>query len=144
MAHPGGENDHHQNRKEMIGSGSAKPKPLSETETLRVPKNNNRVKASKMPKRRRDTASHTTGRETVVVERLIKMKVHCNFSNKQLQEIIKLYEPEDAQFIKKTVQKELRQNFRAFRLHGCCTCEEFIWIVGETIDCEICGNQAGR
>ena len=61
---------------------------------------------SKNRKRKRDRVKDVGGSKRVV-ERLIEMKVNCNFSQKQMQEIISLYGPEDAAFIKKTVEKEL-------------------------------------
>lgn len=99
---------------------------------------------SKMPKKRKRGRPSCKGGRARVIERLIKMKVKCNFSAGQLKEIMSLYETEEAQLIKKIVQKELRQNYSAIRLHGCSTCEDFVWIAGENMDCDNCHNQAGR
>ena len=82
--------------------------------------------------------------QTGVVDRLIKLKVKCNFSVKQLQKIIRLYEPNECKSIEKSLKKELRQNYSAFRLHGCAKCDNFIWISNENRPCDICGNQDGR
>lgn len=81
---------------------------------------------------------------TDIVERLIRMKVKCNFSAEQLKQISGLYEAKDADEMLKIVRTELRHNYSAFRLHGCSQCEEFIWIAGEKMDCDICQNQVGR
>ena len=78
------------------------------------------------------------------MDRLIEMKVKCNFSVKQLHQIINLYQPSEAKLIVKLVLKELREDFSAYRLHGCSQREDFIWIAGENQDCDICNDQDGR
>ena len=78
------------------------------------------------------------------MNRLIEMKVKCNFSVDQLQQIINLYQPSEAKSITKIVRKELREDYSAYRLHGCAGCEEFVWIAGENRPCDICNNQHGR
>ena len=81
---------------------------------------------------------------TGIVDRLIKLKVKCKFSVSQLQKVIRLYEPKESKAIEKLIYKELRQNYSAYRLHGCAGCEEFVWIAGENRPCDICNNQHGR
>ena len=96
------------------------------------------VKQLKMPqKRKRDVTSG-------VVDRLIEMKVKCNFSINQLEQIILLHQPANAKSISKLVRKELREDYSAYRLHGCAQCEDFIWIAGENQPCDNCNNQDGR
>ena len=96
---------------------------------------------AKMPQKRKRRPGKSC---TDVAERLLKMKVQCNFSAAQLKSIISLYKPADAELIEKVVNKELRQNYSVFRLHGCSRCEDFIWIAGENMDCYNCNNQDGR
>ena len=99
------------------------------------------VKLSEMAhKRKRAAPSRTSG----LVERLIKLKVKCNFSVKQLQEIVDLYQPSEAKTIAKLIRKQLREDYSAYRLHGCSQCEEYIWITGENHPCGVCQNQDGR
>ena len=97
--------------------------------------------AVRMPQKRKRV---TARRRAKVVDRLIKLKVKCNFSVAQLKEIISMYQPNDAECIEKCVHKELRQNYSAFRLHGCSQCDDFVWLAGEKMDCDICHNQDGR
>ena len=99
------------------------------------------LKMAHRRKKRKRVAPRCTN---ATVDRLIKMKVKCNFSVDQLKEIISLFEPTEAKFIEKLVRKELRQNYSAYRLHGCAQCEEFVWIAGERRPCDICNNQDGR
>ena len=97
-----------------------------------------------MPRKRKRSRASFTGGRLSVIERIINMKAKCNFSAKQLKHIISLYEPEEADLILKIVNRELRQNYSAFRLHGCSQCDDFVWLAGENRDCDICHNQDGR
>ena len=97
-----------------------------------------------MPRKRKRGGASRSGGRARVVERLIQMKVTCNFSARQLKEIIKFKSPQEAELVEKIVRKELRQNYSALRLHGCSVCEDFIWIAGENIACDNCNNQEGR
>ena len=99
------------------------------------------VKQLKMAHKRKRVA---TSRASGLVDRLIEMKVKCNFSVKQLQNIISLYKPSEVKCIGKLIRKELREDYRAYRLHGCSQCEDFIWIAGENQPCDNCQNQDGR
>ena len=91
-------------------------------------------------KRKRVAPSRASG----LIERLIQLKVKCNFSVKQLQQVISLYQPSEEKTISKLVRKELREDYSAYRLHGCSQCEEYIWIAGEKQPCDVCQNQDGR
>ena len=91
-------------------------------------------------KRKRVAPSRASG----LVERLIKLKVKCNFSVKQLQQILDLYQPSEAKSISKLIRKQLREDYSAYRLHGCSQCEEYIWIASENQPCDVCQNQDGR
>ena len=96
--------------------------------------------------RKRKRAIRPCSRQKKIRDRLIRLKVQCNFSAKQLKAIIdnKVEEPAERKLIAKLVSRHLRQNYSAYRLHGCKQCDNFIWIVGENHPCAFCHNQEGR
>ena len=83
------------------------------------------------------------------LSRLIGLKVKCDFSVKQLKAILELYHPEEAEFLATMLRREFRDQKLArgcayYRLHGCVTCDRFMWEIKETTPCPNCGNQDGR
>ena len=80
-----------------------------------------------------------------LVDKIIQLKVDCNFSKDQLIQIIRFKEtPEEAEKLEKLVDKELRRCYCAYRLHGCSQCNAFIWFAEDNHPCTNCHNQDGR
>ena len=83
--------------------------------------------------------------QTRVVDSLIHMKVAQKLSEKQMQQVIQNCVGEDAELITELVRQELKNNgYHAHRLHGCTTCEDFIWLHSENISCPNCNDTEGR
>ena len=96
--------------------------------------------AARRRKRKRSANQHRR-----LVDELISMKVKNKLSEKQLLQVIHNMHTEDADAITKLVRDELKHNgYHAHRLHGCTTCNDFIWLHSEKIPCQNCNNDAGR
>ena len=83
------------------------------------------------------------------LSRLIRLKVKCDLSNKQLQHVLDLYHPGESVFLSKLLAQQFRaqkqcKSVDCYRLHGCITCDSFIWSHNEDMPCPNCGNQDGR
>ena len=83
------------------------------------------------------------------LSRLIGLKVKCDLSNKQLQHVLDLYHPGESVFLSKLLAQQFRvqkqcKGIDCYRLHGCVTCDSFIWAHNEDMPCPNCGNQDGR
>ena len=74
------------------------------------------------------------------------MKVTSRLSEKQLLSVINNMHAEEAKLIAQLVKQELKLNngYHAHRLHGCTTCNDFIWLQSETMPCPNCNNSHGR
>ena len=83
-------------------------------------------------------------RQKRLVEQLIRTKVSSQLSNKQLIELIETWVDEDSKSIAKLVRKELDNGYCAHRLHGCTTCNDFVWLEHEKIVCHNCNHSRGR
>ena len=97
------------------------------------------------PAKRRKT-SHVTSSH---LSRLIGLKVQCDLSKKQLQHVLDLYHPGESEFLSKLLTQQFRvqkqcKGVICYRLHGCVTCDSFIWSHSEHMPCPHCGNQDGR
>ena len=97
-----------------------------------------------MNRRKRKRKSRVAVKQERLVNTLIRMKVVSRLSNKQLQEVIDNFTEEESELLAKLVRKELADGYQAHRLHGCTTCNDFVWIHSETMDCPNCGNSDGR
>ena len=80
-----------------------------------------------------------------LVNSFVRLKVTNKLSRKQLQRVIdSCVDEEEAEFIAKLVRQELNNGYHAHRLHGCTTCNDFIWVYSEVIICPNCNNSNGR
>lgn len=96
-------------------------------------------------RRKRKRKSRVTAKQQRLVNALIRMKVASNLSQKQLLDVINNFvDEEESKFLTKLVRKEFADGYRAHRLHGCTTCNDFVWIHSETMDCPNCANSDGR
>ena len=75
---------------------------------------------------------------------LMRLKSSGKLSDKQLMQVIQNCIGEDVEQIQKLVRSELRNGYRAHRLHGCTTCNRFIWMATENIACPNCQDSNGR
>ena len=93
------------------------------------------------PSRKRIKSTH--------ISKLLKLKVKCDLSTKQLQQVLDVYHPNESKFVNKLLRQELRtkkttKGIVFHRLHGCSVCGDFMWTDDEDIPCSVCGNQDGR
>ena len=95
------------------------------------------MEGGRRKRRRRDPFSQS------FVDRVIKTKIACKLNAKQIRTIIRQLTGDST--LNKLVCKELDSNgYHGYRLHGCITCDNFIWMEGENIPCPNCHNQDGR
>lgn len=85
-----------------------------------------------------------TNKQQRLVEKLIRMKVASKLSNKQLLQVIDNWVGEETELTAKLVRQQLANGYCAHRLHGCTTCNDFIWLDQEKIVCPNCNNSNGR
>ena len=83
------------------------------------------------------------------IYRLVDLKVNCDLSNNQLQRIVNVYHPKESVFVNKMIREEFRFQKKSkgvtyHRLHGCVTCDSFLWTHDENFPCDNCGDQGGR
>lgn len=69
-------------------------------------------------------------------------------SNKQLQHILEVYHPGECMLLSKLLTQQFRvqklcKGVDCYRLHGCVTCDSFIWSHNEDMSCANCDNQDG-
>ena len=80
-----------------------------------------------------------------LVDSLMEMKVEIRLSQKQLLQVIQKCIGEEADLVSELVQQELKCNgYHAHRLHGCTTCNDFIWLQSEKMPCPNCNDSEGR
>ena len=95
---------------------------------------------------RRRKRKRATGKQEGVVNSLIRMKSSVKLSEKQLLQVIQNCIGEEADLIAELVRQELKCNngYHAHRLHGCTTCNDFIWLQSENTPCPNCNSSNGR
>ena len=82
-----------------------------------------------------------------LVERLVRMKVSHNLSCKQIQDIVQVCTKTEAPMVMKLLNQQLKSRKKsncAYVLHGCATCEDYVWLESERQTCPNCKNLQGR
>ena len=99
-----------------------------------------------MATRRSRKRKRVTAKLKRSVSDLIRMKVTSKLSEKQLLSVIQNMHSKEAELIAQLVKQELKHSNgnQAHRLHGCTTCNDFIWLQSETMPCPNCNNSNGR
>jgi len=97
-----------------------------------------------LAKRRRVSVSLKRRHKKAVI-RAVQMKVKYNMSYKQLNDLVKMYNEEEAEIIMRLVRQDFQdEGYFAYRLHGCAGCDNFVWMKHEDIICPNCNNREGR
>ena len=95
-------------------------------------------------RKRKVTVRPVTVKQKRLINTLIRVKVSNKLSQKQLQHVIENCIDEKADFIAALIRQELNNGYHAHRLHGCTTCNDFIWLQTEKMCCPNCNNSNGR